>query len=278
VSELGDLEAAVMGLISAIQSGGAPAFRSVVGFADADRRRTVARISGLAAPAAVVIYTGRVRTSMPGSVIGLPKVTVLLRAQNLRGRAAVRSGDTTALGAFDVLSLATATLDGAIVQTDRRLVALDEQTLTADETHVVYEQRYLVDRVAEATQPTFDGVVLAGANSAVNVVVGDATAETVSFAFPGIDGVFRHHLGMRDRAIGWTGQLRDVDDAALNTTEAAIEAAVANPGAFDMVDAWSRTFSDCTLDRFVRRGPRSRHPVTGEALQSFELQFTQLNP
>jgi len=278
VSELGDIEAAVIALIEAIADGGAPVFRSVSGFSDPERRKALAAIGELNAPAALVVYTGRVRSDTQHAIVGSPKLTVLLRAENLRGGDDVRLGDGTNHGGFGLLEFVLGALDGAVVVADRRLAAIDEQVATADETHVVYEQRYLVERLAELTPPTFNGVALCGAASAANVIVGEAAVEDVSFGFPGIDGEFRHRLGLRGRPIHWTGLLRAADDDALNALEAAIEAAVADPQAHDLVDAWSRVFVDCVVDRFERRGPRQRHPVTGQALQPFELHFTQLNP
>jgi len=278
VSELGDLESAVVGLIAGITSGGGPAFRSVEGFSDADRRAGVAQVRRRVAPAALVIYGGRVRADVADSVVGLPRLTVLIAAANLRGDDDPRIGDGSALGSFDLLGLVMSALDGAVVVTDRRLSVLDEQVVAADETSVVYEQRYLVDRVTELSPPTFNGQVLAGADSLVHVIVGELAAETVAFAFPGIDGVYRHHLGTRGRPIRWRGQLRASDDNGLNTIETNIEAMVASPDSFEMVDSWSRTFADCVADRFVRTGPRRRHPVSGYALQPFEIHFTQLNP
>ncbi len=162
------------------------------------------------------------------------------------------------------------------MQTDRRLVALDEQASSADATGVVYEQRYAVDRVNTLSPPTFDGVALAGAESIVEVGIGATSVDVQSFAFPGIDGVFRNHLGTRMREINWAGQLRAADDTALNTIESVIEAAVARAGAFTMTDSFNRSFAECVCDRFVRRGPRRRHPVSGMALQGFELRFVQL--
>ncbi len=277
MSNLGDLEAAVVGLIAAIQSGGSAVFRSASGFSDPDRKRSTAHLRRQVAPAALVIYSGRLRTDAAESVVGLEKLTVLVSAENLRGRDDPRTGDGTWHGGFELLGFTTTALDGVLVQTDRRLIAIDEQVAYADETHVVYEQRYAVDRVAELAAPTFDGVALAGAGSLVNVVVGEVKAETQTFAFPGIDGVYRHHLGMRSRPIVWRGQLRASSDAALNTIESGIEAAVANPGAFTMVDSWSRSFADCVCERFVRTKPRRRHPTRGDALQPFEVHFAQLN-
>ncbi len=277
MSELGDLETAVIGLITGIQSGGQPMFREVFGFTDPDRKRGVAEIRRRQLPAAMVVYDGRQRANAADSIVGLPRLTVLIATENLRGGDDVRAGDGAAPGGFDLLGSVMSTLDGAIVQTDRRLSAIDEQTVAADETHVVYEQRYLVDRAAELTAPTYDGTAIAGASSLVNVIVGELSAERVSFAFAGIDGEFRHHLGTRGRLIRWRGRLRAVDDAALNNIEATIEAKIAAGTTADMVDSWSRTFADCTVDLFERTGPRRRHPVSGEAIQPFEIRFTQLN-
>ncbi|NOT00684.1 MAG: hypothetical protein HOP29_08660 [Phycisphaerales bacterium] len=277
MSELGELESAVVGLLAGVESGGEPLFRSVSGFAAADRRQAVARLGGLAAPAALVAYAGRERADTTFGVIGGPRVTVLVRAENLRGGEDVRVGDGSAVGAFDLLASVVAVLDGAIVTVDRRLTAIDEQVVAADETHAVYEQRYLVERTPHLTAPTFDGAAVAGADSIVRVEVGDVESDAALFAFPGIDGVFRHQLGMRQRAIRWVGQLRSANDAGLNAIEAALEAAVADPRAHVMADAWSRQFAECVLERFTREGPRRRHPVTGQALQGFECVFGQLS-
>ncbi len=266
-----------MGLISGIQSGGQDVFRSVEGFSDPDRRRGAAQIGRRVAPASLVTFTGRVRSNVEDSVVGLPKLTVLVSSENLRGGDDPRAGDGTWHGGYELLGLVTAALDGALVQTDRRLAQVDEQVAFADDTHVVYEQRYVVDRLTELAAPTFDSVVLAGSDSLVHVVVGELKAETAAFAFPGIDGEYRHHLGMRAREIVWTGQLRAPSDAGLNGIETGIEVAVANPGSFEMVDAWSRTYADCVCERFVRAGRRRRHPVSGYAVQPFALHFAQLN-
>jgi hypothetical protein len=278
MSELGDLEAAVVGLIAGLQDGEAPMFRSVEGFSDPDRRRAMTYISGRSTPAALVVYAGRGRADLAQALVGSPRLSVVLRAENLRGGPDVRSGDGTSRGGFQLLEGVMAALDGTAVLANRRLAAIDEQVVTADDTHVVYEQRYLIERVAEPARPTFNGVALAGADSLVNVVVGEAAVESIAFGFPGIDGEFRHQLGLRGRPIRWTGQLLAVDDETLNAIEQNIEAAVADPRSHDLTDALSRTFTDCVLERFARRGPRQRHPASGCALQPFELHFTQLNP
>jgi len=278
VSELGDIESAVVALIAAIEDGGSAVFRSVQGFSDPDRRAASARIGGLAAPAALVAFTGRVRSDSAYAVVGAPKLSVFVRAENLRGGDDVRVGDGAAVGGFQLLEFVLTALDGVVVATDRRLAVIDEQVATADETHVVYEQRYVVERLAEVVQPTFGGSVLAGSLSTVNVLVGEAAVAEASFGFPGIDGEFRHRLGLRGRPIRWAGLLRAADDAGLNAIEGGIESAVADPTPRDMVDAWSRTFADCVVDSFERRGTRQRHPISGDALQPFDIHFTQLNP
>ncbi|MEE9296421.1 MAG: hypothetical protein V3W34_15875, partial [Phycisphaerae bacterium] len=158
MSELGNLETAVVGLIAGLQSGGGSLFRSVAGFSDPDRKRSVAHIRSQVPPAALVIYTGRLRAAAADSVVGLPKLTVLISAENLRGGDDPRVGDGTSQGGFDLLASVMGVLDGALVQTDRRLAAVDEQVAAGDDTGVVYEQRYVVGREAELSAPTFDGV------------------------------------------------------------------------------------------------------------------------
>jgi hypothetical protein len=211
------------------------------------------------------------------AIVGLPRVSVWIAARNLRGGDDVRLGDGSALGGFDLLALVMEALDGTVIESDRRLGAIDEQVIASDETHVVYEQRYVVDRVAELTQPTFDGAALAGADSLVQVVVGEVATEAAAFAFAGIDGEFRQQLGVRQRPIEWRGQLRASTDGALNAIECAIEAAVIEAGAHAMVDAWGRTFEDCVLVGLKRVGARRRHPVNGRAVQTFVMEFEQLN-
>ena len=111
MSELGVLESAVVSLIAGITSGGSPAFQSVEGFSNADRRAGVAQVRRRVAPAALVVFGGRVRSDVAESVVGLPKLTVLISAANLRGGDDPRSGDGTALGGFDLLGLVMAALD-----------------------------------------------------------------------------------------------------------------------------------------------------------------------
>ncbi|UCG16744.1 MAG: hypothetical protein JSV19_01650 [Phycisphaerales bacterium] len=276
MSELGDIESAIVSLLKSIEVEAVPVFATVRGYSDPDRKRAAAAIVRRRQPAAFVIYAGRTRAQVSHSIVGAPRITVLISTRHLGGADAPRLGDGEASGGFDLLGRAMQALDGAIVLTDRRLWALDEQVFTADERVVVYEQRYVVDRLCESSPPTFGGAVIAGTDSLVSVVPGDAEADAVAFAFPGIDGVFRHHLGLRGRRIRWDGQLRAATDPDLNTLEATIENYVGDPRPRALVDSCGRTHAHCVLESFRRTAARRRHPISGQALQDFEAVFVSL--
>ena len=276
MSELGDIESAVVTLLESIETEGAPVFATVAGYSDSDRTRAAAAIARQQQPAAFLIYAGRTRAEVSPWIVGAPRLTVLISARHLGGADAPRLGDGETFGGFDLLGRTMQVLDGTVVLTDRRLWALDEQVFTADERIVVYEQRYVVDRLCELSPPTFGGTAIAGPDSVVSVVPGDAEADTVTFAFPGIDGVYRHHLGLRGRRIRWNGQLRAATDPDLNMLEAAVENYVGDPRPRTLVDSWGRTYAHCVLESFRRTAARRRHPVTGQALQDFEAVFVSL--
>jgi hypothetical protein len=276
MSDLGDLESAIITLLESIDVEGGPLFATVAGYSDPDRKRAAADIARRRQPAAFVIYAGRTRARIDHWIAGAPRITVLISARHLGGADAPRLGDGETSGGFDLLGHAMQALDGAVVLTDRRLWALDEQVFTADERIVVYEQRYAVDRLCESSPPTFGGAAIAGTDSVVSVVPGSAEVDTVTFAFPGIDGVYRHHLGLRGQRIRWDGQLRAATDSELNTLEAAVESYVGDPRPRALVDSWGRTHAHCVLESFRRTAARRRHPVSGQALQDFEAVFVSL--
>jgi hypothetical protein len=70
--------------------------------------------------------------------------------------------------------------------------------------------------------------------------------------------------------------LRAADNAALNAIEQGIEDFVREGRPGVVFDSWARTFDDCAVAAFKRVGPRCRDDLTGQALQNFELEFTQL--
>ena len=276
MSELGDIEAAVIGVLEAIEVNGEPVFASVAGWSDPDPRRAAAAIVKQRQPAAFVMYAGRGRGGTKDGDIGEPTMAVLIAVRHLGGADAPRLGDGIASGGFDLVGRVLETLDGADVLTDRRLRAMNERVVSADERSVVYEQSYTVEPVGQTTAPTFGGAAIAGTDSVVRVAPGEVAVEAVEFAFPGIDGVFRHSACRRGREILWDGRLLADDDAALNALEATMEGFVGDSRPQAMVDPHGRTYADCVLDSFRRVGVRRRHPVTGRAVQEFEVRFTQL--
>ena len=62
----------------------------------------------------------------------------------------------------------------------------------------------------------------------------------------------------------------------MNAIESAIEAELREGQAKTMVDAWERGHEGCVLKAFYRKGPRRRDEATGEVVQDFEIEFTQL--
>ncbi|MCK4659163.1 MAG: hypothetical protein KAV82_06535 [Phycisphaerae bacterium] len=276
MSELGDIAVAISDLLSALESGGSNVFATVDIHQVADRKAATAAISRQLKPAAFVLYDGRGSKSRQEPVPAAAVMAVLLAVENLRGGDTALTGDDNHTGAFEVAELAAATLDGAVVETDYRLMMQDEHQVVGDGRAVVFEQRYRVERLAEVSAPTFDGSAIAGSDSVVTVQVGDARVEVVEFGFPGIDGVYRHHTGTRGREVRWQGRLVADNDSALNTIEADLDQLVVEQLPATMVDAWGRSYPECVLDEFKRDGVRRRHPMTGAAVQAFELVFTQL--
>ena len=276
MSELGDIAVAVTGLLSTMQSGGTDLFATVDVHQVADRKAAVAAISRQLKPAALVLYDGRSSRTHGEPVPSGPTIAVLLAVENLRGGGTALTGDGGQPGAFTVLEVVTTGLDGAVVQGDWHLAMHDERQVAGDERAVVFEQRYRVERLAEVSAPTFGGSAIAGSDSIVTVHVGSVRAESVEFGFPGIDGVYRHRAGTRGRTIRWQGQLVADDDAGLNEIEAELERLAVEQAPDTIGDAWGRSYAECVLEAFERQGPRRRHPVTGAAVQAFELLFTQL--
>jgi len=276
MSELGDVAVAVTGLLSALQSGGGNVFATVGFHQVAERRAAAVVIARQLKPAAFVLYDGRAARGRREALPTAASLAILLCVENLRGGDTALTGDTGHAGAFDVLELVSAALDGAIVESEYRLLLQDERQVAGDGRAVVFEQRYRVERLAEVSAPTFGGSAIAGSDSVVTVHLGSVMTESVEFGFPGIDGVHRHQTATRGRAIRWKGELVADDDAGLNTIEAELDRLTMEQAPATMVDAWGRSFPDCVLDAFERKGTRQRHPVTGKPVQTFELRFTQL--
>lgn len=275
MSELADIESAVIGLIESIQIGGSDLFATVAGFSNSSSREVVAALRREIKPAAYVVYGDRESSDAFG-VPGKPDFSVFAIAESLRGGSEPRSGSILLAGGFNLLAELFNALFDQTILADRRLSFLDERLVAADETSVVYQQRYSVLRTAATAAPTFGGVVICGADSIVVVEVGEWATDDQRFAFPGIDGEFRMLLGARARPIVWKGQLRADTDADLSAIEAGIEQLIAGGLADVMADGHGRTFDNCAASRLVRRGGRRKHSISGEILQDFDLHFVQL--
>ena len=277
MSELGDIESAVVGLIQAIQVSSVDLFAEVKGFSNTAPRDVVANLRRELKPAAYVVYDGR-PSSDAFSVPAEPKLSVFAIVESLRGGDEPRAGSALQSGGFDVLGKLFTALAGSTIVTDRQLAFVDERLIAANDTSVIYEQRYSVLKLATTTAPTFGGSAICGSSSIVRVSVGDTEMDTQRFAFPGIDGEFQHSRGLQARPITWSGQLRAASDSALSTIEATIEGLIAGGQPADIVDGFGRTFTDCVLNRFVRKDERRKHTIDGQALQDFELHFVQVTP
>ncbi len=275
MSELGDIESSVIGLIQAIQVSSADLFAEVKGFSNTAARDVVAGLRRELKPAAYVVYDGRA-SSDAFSVPAEPKLSVFTIVESLRGGDEPRAGSALQSGGFDVLGELFTALAGSTIVIDRQLAFVDERVTAANDTSVIYEQRNSVLKLATTTAPTFGGSAICGSSSIVRVTIGDTQMEAQRFAFPGIDGEFQHALGLRGRPIVWSGQLRAASDSALSTIETTIEGLLAGSQPADIVDGFGRTFADCVLNRFVRKGPRRKHTIDGQALQDFELHFAQV--
>jgi len=209
-------------------------------------------------------------------------LSVVVATRSLRGEDGVRVGADGQAGLWTLAErVAAALAQGDLAQT-WRAVLLEERPAggtggAADALGtMVWEQVYAMCRPAAWAVPTFGGAALAGEGSHVEVEVGELERAGSAFSFPGIDGVFERHLGVRERPILWQGVLRAADDVGLNALEEGIEQEVREGRDKSLVDGFGRTFDACVLRRFTRRGPRQRDALTGEAIQPFEIQFAQL--
>jgi hypothetical protein len=276
ISELADLESAIGTLLGAIVKDASPLFASVQAMAVVDRKSALAVAVDLPAPATLFGFDGRDKSAVGIAVPGSPRLLVYVVASNLRSADGARLGDVDGVGAYELANETLAALDGAVVAGGRRIVAIDDRVVLANERTIVFEQRWSVETLADVAAPMFDGQVIAGADSLVSTQVGSLKSRSVAFGFPGIDGEFRHALGNEARTIRWAGQLRADTHDGVSAIESGIENLLGSGGVAVLSDSVGRTFERCALDSFNRRGERYVHPLTGQVVQNFELDFVQL--
>jgi hypothetical protein len=250
---------------------------TVAGRSTQDRKLLTAAMARERMPAAYVMVTGRAGSDKAYHRPGAPAIDVWLAARSHRHDDEARIGADDVTGIFELAEPAASALQDLTIGTNQSLLLIDERAIGGEDGLYIWQQRYEVRCRAETTAPTFGGVPLTGTESVVQVELGELQRASSCFSFPGIDGVFEHSLGVRERPIVWSGQLRAASDSALNFIESAIENEVRSGEAKSLVDAWGRTHDACTARTFRRRGPRQRDALSGEALQDFELTFVQLN-
>ena len=271
------IEDEIVQAIAAITEGGSALLATAKGYAARDRKFLIAAIGRELLPAAYVMACGRAAGEKTNRRAGVPEVNVLLATRSMRDDGEARLGADDVVGIFDLSEKVVSALQDLLVDTDRELLLVDERLVGGDEGTVICEQRYELRRQSELSSPTIGGVALAGSDSKVHVELDILRSASSLFSFPGVDGVFQRNLGVRGRTIKWCGQLRAASDSALNVIESAIEQEVRAGEAKTMVDSWGRSHQMCVLNSFVRNGPRRRDELTGQALQGFEIEFTQLS-
>ena len=270
------IEDAVVQTLAGLTCGGSALLSTVRGHTSRDRKLVIGAISRERFPAAYVMTAGRGAGEKTFRRPGPPALSVLLAARSLRSDEEARTGAAEVTGVFTLSERVASALQDLAVGQDRRLLLVEERPAGGEEGTIIWDQSYEVHRRSGQSGPTFGGVALAGSASEVHVELGPMRRATASFSFPGVDGVFERNLGLRGRPITWRGQLRAADDAGLNTIESAIEQEVCGGQEKTMVDPWQRSHELCVLKSFHRLGRRGRDALSGEALQDFELEFTQL--
>ncbi len=242
-----------------------------------DRRVLVGSIARERTPAAYVVAGGRETSDKTFRRAGSLAFSVLLATRSERSDDEARRGGVDENGMFALAEQVALDLHDRTVFFDWRLLLVDEHPIGGEEGTIVWEQRYEARRIHGLTVPTFDGVVIAGSEGEARVVLGELRRASSTFSFPGIDGVYERYLGMRERPIVWRGQLRTSTTGGLDASEAGLENLVRTAKAGTIVDHSGRPHDNCVPRAYRRLGPTHVDPLTGQVLQDFELEFTQLS-
>ncbi len=149
MSRLGDLENTIVTLLADALIGGAPAFETVRGVSGGFRPALRDALRRERMPAAYVAFTEdptapEVRDEVRGA-----RFSVLVAARTLRLESNPRHGDDDATGAFELLDVVRAQLDGYEPETGFQLLNLREKFIEADDRVAIYESLYRVWPVVE---------------------------------------------------------------------------------------------------------------------------------
>ncbi|MFQ5429223.1 MAG: phage protein Gp37 [Phycisphaerae bacterium] len=273
MSRLGDLETVFIDRLSQGLISGSPAFATVRGVSGGDRPALRAALRRERMPAAYVGFTEdptapEVRLQVRGA-----KFAVLLAARSLRTESDPRQGDAQTIGAFDLLDVARAQLDGYLPSAGFRIQNLHEKFIDADDRVAIFESLFRVWPIAAQTLAlSFGGAALVGPDSRMTLEAGPVGADAAEFAFHGRSVVHRKTLAASRQTLLWRGEVRARDHAELNRIEATIEERIGGRATGDVVEAGARRFRRCRLEAYFRRG--GRFEADGLIVQEAELLFS----
>lgn len=269
------MEDAVLAALGALEVDGSPLLATVKGRSAGERKATIAAIRRERPPVAYVMMTGR--SQRASDVVAVPQLTLWLATKSERSDNDARRGGAGAAGMYSIAVQAAHALHELALPGDVPVQLAEEKPIIGGEGMLIWEQQYTLDTVPLPALPTFGDAVLGGSASRLHVEIGALERAVSRFSFPGIDGVFERCLGTRHRDIIWNGQLRADDAAALNSIESEIDAELRGGRARSVVDEWGRTFPDCVMQRFERKGWRHIDPLSGRVVQPVAITFTQLH-
>ncbi|MCA9255913.1 MAG: DUF1834 family protein [Phycisphaerales bacterium] len=272
MSQLGDIEAAIISRLSTATIAGQPAFATIAGACGGHRPANRAAIRRSRMPAALVSFVEAPLAPETRAETHGARFSVLVADQSLRAASDPRQGDTTTIGAFALLDVARQKLDDFGVASGVRLVAVQSRFIDADERVAIYELLYRawpIDEVAQTT-PQFNGNEIAGTHSDLQVEVG-------AFRVVPVDPEATPVTYMNTpRPIIWRGEIRASTHAQLTSLETNIESLIAARTIGTVDDVHDQTFDDCLIERYDRDGPRR---IVGlQVAQAAEIHFSQLTP
>lgn len=142
MSQLGDLENAIVAQLAKAEIGGTTAFEVIRGISGGWRAAVRDALHRERMPAALVGFTEEPTAPETRPALRGPRFVVLVAERLLRQGTDPRHGDAGSPGAFALLDAARAVLDGFEPEHDVRLENLHVKFIDADERTAVYELLY----------------------------------------------------------------------------------------------------------------------------------------
>ncbi len=170
MSELGDLENAIVSRLQAATVSGSPVFEVVRGVSGGYRGAIRDALRRERMPAAYVAFTEEPKAPEVRAAVRGAKFVVLVADQTLRAESDPRHGDVSTVGTFTLLDEAAEQLDDYEPSTGLRLVDVHRRFVEADDRLAVYELLYRV-------WPVVDPALLPGAPSSLKAYTGQTSGE-----------------------------------------------------------------------------------------------------